>query len=132
MKPPFDPRRGSWIGKFRCAGRGVMGALRAQRSSFAVHLVVAAAVVVAAIVLGVSLIEWCVLILCVAAVMIAELFNTALEHLARAVTREHNEEIRDALDTSSGAVLLVAIGAAIAGSLIFMHRLGVVLAWWSH
>lgn len=96
------------------------------------HLVVAAAVFAVAVVLGVSLIEWCVLILCVAAVTIAELFNTALEHLARAVTHEHNEEIRDALDTSSGAVLLVAIGAAIAGSLIFMHRLGVVLAWWSN
>lgn len=132
MYPPFDQRPGSWTTKYRYAARGVMSALRSQRSSFAVHLVVALAVVVAAIVLGVSLIEWCVLILCVAAVMIAELFNTALEHLARAVTREHDEEIRDALDTSSGAVLLVAIGAAIAGSLIFMHRLGVMLAWWSH
>ncbi len=95
------------------------------------HLVVAVLVVIAGAALGVSLIEWCVLILCVAAVTVAELFNTALEHLARAITREDNDEIRDALDTSSGAVLLVAIGAAIAGSLIFIHRLGVVLAWWS-
>lgn len=129
MNPPFGSRGGSWLGKFRSAGRGVLRALSEQRSSFAVHMVVAMVVVVAGVVLGVSLVEWCVLILCVTAVMIAELFNTALEHLARAVTREFDEEVRDALDTSSGAVLLVALGAAIAGSLIFVHRLGVLLGW---
>ena len=130
MNPPFDHRGRSWLGKFRSAGRGVLRALSEQRSSFAVHLVVAGAVVIAGALLRVTLVEWCVLILCVAAVLIAELFNTALEHLARAITRDHNEEIRDALDTSSGAVLLAALGAAIAGSLIFVHRLGVLLTWW--
>ena len=51
--------------------------------------------------LRVSLIEGCVLALCVAAVLAAELFNTAIERLAREVDREHNVNIGAALDIAS-------------------------------
>lgn len=116
------PERMSWIGRFRCAGRGVARAVRTQ-ANFAIHITTAAAVVVAAIALGASLVEWCVLIVCMAVVLAAEMFNTAIEHLARAVTQEPNEHVRDALDVAAGAVLTAAVGAAIAGSLIFVRRL---------
>ena len=120
----------TWLQKFRCAFRGVTFAVHSQ-SSFAVHLAVAAAVVVAGLLLQVSLVEWCLLVLCIVAVVAAELANTAIEHLARAITDEHNEEIRDALDVTSGAVLLAAISAAIVGTLVFLHRLGILLDWWA-
>ncbi|MBI3837913.1 MAG: diacylglycerol kinase family protein [Planctomycetia bacterium] len=126
----IDPRHRSWPRKFRRAARGLGWGLRTERN-FSVHLVVAAAVVAAAIALDASRLEWCMLVLCVAVVLGAELFNTAIEQLARAVTRDHNEHVRDALDTSSGAVLLTAIGAAIVGSLVFVYRLGCFLNWWS-
>jgi diacylglycerol kinase len=120
----------SWLHKFRCAFRGVTFAVRSQ-NSFAVHLAVAAAVIAAGVLLRVSLVEWCLLVLCIVAVVAAELANTAIEHLARAITQDHSEEIRDALDVTSGAVLLAAIGAAVVGTIVFLHRLGVLLAWWS-
>jgi diacylglycerol kinase len=109
--------------------RGVGWAVRTQ-VNFVIHLAAAAAVVVAAFWLEATLVEWCVLILCIGIVLAAELFNTALEHMARAVTREHNEEIRNALDVSAGAVLIAATGAAITGAAIFIHRLGLRLEWW--
>jgi diacylglycerol kinase len=62
--------------------------------------------------------RWCIYILCVTVVLSAELFNTSIEHLARAVTREQHPEIRDALDIASGAVLMAAIGSACVGTLI--------------
>jgi diacylglycerol kinase len=130
MTPFVDPQRGSWSRKFRCAARGLGGAVRSQ-CSFFVHLLTAGAVVGAGIALNANLLEWCLLVLCIVAVLVAELFNTAIEHLARAVTSETNEHIRDALDTGSGAVLLAAIGAAVAGSLVLGHRLGCTLDWWS-
>jgi diacylglycerol kinase len=96
-----------------------------------VHLIATAAVVGTAIALGASRLEWCVLVLCITAVLAAELFNTGIEQLARAVTSEHNDRVRDALDISSGGVLLTAIGAVAVGSLVFVHRLGCLLDWWS-
>ena len=100
------------------------------QSSFYVHLTMAAAVTVAAVVLRVSLIEWCVLVLCISTVIGAEMFNTAFESVARAITQEYNDDVRNALDIGSGAVLLMAVGAAAVGSTIFVLRLGVWLGWW--
>jgi diacylglycerol kinase len=58
----------------------------------------------------------------VAIVLTAELFNTAVEWLAKAVTRTEDPHIEAALDIASGAVLLAAAGAAIVGLLIFLPR----------
>ena len=94
-----------------------------------VHLAAAAAVVGAAIALDASRLEACLLVLCITVVLGAELFNTAIEQLARAITRDHSEQVRDALDTSSGAVLLTAIGAAVVGLLVLAYRLDGLLNW---
>jgi diacylglycerol kinase len=56
-------------------------------------------------------------------VLAAELFNSALEHLAKAITREHNEHLRIGLDISAGAVLIVSLGAASVGLVIFLPHL---------
>ncbi len=118
----MSQRRLSWARKFQLAARGVVWAFRTQ-VNFRVHLALAVAVIAAAAYLQCSLVEWCVLALCIMTVLAAETFNTALEHLARAVTREHNEEIRNALDTAAGAVLLTAVGAASVGAAILGCRL---------
>ncbi|MEX2113158.1 MAG: diacylglycerol kinase [Pirellulales bacterium] len=121
--------RHSFASKLRWALGGVAWGVRTQ-SNFVIHLAVAAAVVAAGIALRVTLVEWCVLALCTAVVLAAELFNTAIEHLARAITHEHQEEIRHALDTSAAAVLMTSAGAAMVGAAIFVHRLGLLLEWW--
>ncbi len=127
----FDhPRRNAWRDKFRWAARGLLGAMRSERN-FRIHLAAAVAVVVAGALLRVSPLEWCLLTLCIAVVLAAEMFNTAVEHLARAITQDHSEQIRDALDTAGGAVLLSSIGAAIVGGIIFLCRLATLLDWWS-
>src|SRR5947208_2743440 len=93
----------SWRHKLRCALRGAKRGVRGE-SNFFVHLFMAAAVVAAAIVLGADLVDWCLLVLCIATVLAAEMFNCALEHLAKAVTQEHNPHIGNALDIGSAAV----------------------------
>jgi diacylglycerol kinase len=119
-----------WRDKFRDAFRGLALAIKSERS-FLVHLPMAAAVLVAGVVLRVSLLEACVLGLCVTIVLAAETFNTALERLAKEITRERNPGIAAALDMASGAVLITAIGAAAAGAAIFLYRLGALLHWWA-
>jgi diacylglycerol kinase len=118
----------SWPDKFRTAWRGLWLAICKERS-FAVHLPVTAAVIVAAAALRVSLVEGCILALCVALVLSAEAFNTAIEFLSREVTHENRAGIAAALDIASGAVLLAAMGAAGIGGVILVMRLGVILGW---
>jgi diacylglycerol kinase len=119
-----EPER--WSRKFALAARGLVKAVRSERS-FRVHLAAALAVIAAAAVLRANLVEWCVLILCMAVVLAAELVNTALEHLGRAITPDENDNVRDALDVAAGAVLVVAMGAAVAGIVIFANRLAAFL-----
>ena len=115
-------RRRPWTRKFADAFRGLSRAFRSQ-SSFFVHVLVAVVVVGLAAALRVSAVEWCLLAGAIASVLAAEVFNSALEALARAFGPERHPRIRDALDMASAAVL-VAVGAAILiGLLVFGPRL---------
>lgn len=94
------------------------------------HLSVAAAVVVAAAVLRVSAGEWGLLAVAIAGVLAAEVFNSALESLARAFGPARNPRIRDALDMASAAVLVTAGGAVAVGLAVFGPRLVALFADW--
>lgn len=107
----------TWVQMFRDAVRGVKVAVRGEVNFF-VHFFIAVAAGAAGAIVELSDDRWCLYILCVTVVLVAELFNTSIEHLARAVTREKHPEIRDALDIASGGVLIASIGAACAGTLI--------------
>ena len=112
----------SWTAKFRYAFRG-LGIGLTRQNSFLVHLPAALAVVIAATCFRVSQAEWCVLMLCIAIVCSAEMFNCALENMAKAVTREYREELRDSLDTAAAAVLVAALGSVVVGAIVFAPRL---------
>ena len=118
MFPP--PKR--WAAKYRCALRGVGVAVRGE-DSFWAHIPAMLAVIAFGAWLRVSVAEWLLLALCVGVVLTAELFNTALEHLARAVTTEHDENVRNALDVSAAAVLAASVMAKVVGTVIFATRL---------
>ncbi|MBN1393701.1 MAG: diacylglycerol kinase [Pirellulales bacterium] len=125
-QPPF-PRH--WRRKFRDAFRGIKEGIRGQ-SSFLVHFCAAVLVVVAGAVLDVNLVEWCILALCIAGVLTVEMFNSALESMAKAITGQSDPHLGDSLDIGSAAVLIASLGASIVGSIIFINRLGVMLQWW--
>jgi len=112
----------SWFRKFYDAGRGCLFGMQGQ-SSFAVHFLIAIAVIALAAWLRVERWEWIALLLCITAVLCAELFNSAIEYLAKGITREHDENIGHALDIASGAVLIAALGSAVIGLLILGPRL---------
>lgn len=115
-------RRRGWSDKFADAFRGIITAVREERS-FTVHLPMAGLVVLCAVLFRVSLWEWCVLVLCIAVVLAAEAFNSAIETLSRSISEDHDPRIGKALDMAGGAVLLVSLGTAIVGATIFLRRL---------
>ena len=120
MVSRFRPH--SWRQKFGHAFRGLRRALRTQHS-FAVHLLVAAVVVLVAAALRVSAVDWGLLMLAIGLVLVAETFNTAVESLARAVDTSFHPRLRDALDIASAAVLLAASTAVVIGLIVFLPRL---------
>jgi diacylglycerol kinase len=130
MTTEFRPRNRFWRHKFLDALRGIRLGVKGQ-SSFVVHLAFSFTVIGIAAVLRVSLVEWCLLILCITSVLTAEMFNSSLESLAKAVDVQHNLHLKSALDIGSAAVLISAVGAAVVGLLIFIHRLGEMFAWWA-
>jgi diacylglycerol kinase len=70
--------------------------------------------------MGVSWPEWYILIVCITIVLTAEMFNSSIEALAKAVTKEYDPHIGDALDIASGAVFTAVLGAATVGLLILL------------
>jgi len=110
-------RSESWLRKFGNACRGIKVAVRAEVSFF-VHLFVTAIVLMTGLQLSLSRLDWALLVLSIAGVISAELCNTAIERLARAITGKENPEIRDALDMASGAVLAASFGAAVVGLIV--------------
>ncbi len=121
MSEEFQQPAHSFLNKFKCAFRGIVVGSRNQ-SSFRVHLLITALVIGLAAWLQVTSIEWCLLALCISIVLALELFNSSIESLAKAIDRQHNEQLRDALDIASGAVLVSAIGAAVVGIVILLPR----------
>ncbi len=119
----------TWKTKFANAFRGLREGVRGG-SSFAAHFVTTLAVIAAAAALRMSVIEWCILLMCITGVLAAEYFNTALEAMARAITNETDPHVRDALDIASGAVLTAAFGSVAVGAVLFGHRVGELLRWW--
>ena len=120
MHSRFRPH--SWKNEVRDALRGLQRALRTQ-SSFAVHLLIACFAVVAAALLRVTTVEWGLLIAAIGMVMVAEILNTAIESLARAVDTQFHPRLRDALDIASAAVLIAAGTAVFIGLCIFLPPL---------
>lgn len=125
----LTPER-SWACKFRDAFRGVKTGVRGQ-SSFFVHFFFAAAVIAAAAVLCLGRVDWCLLLLCITVVLTAEMFNSAMESLADAMTDEDDPRFGDFLDIGAAAVLIASLGAAVVGALVFLHGIAELLGWWA-
>ncbi len=87
------------------------------------HLLAALVVLVLGVVYRISLGEWCLVVFCIISVLVAEIFNTAIEQICDVVQPQHDDRIRRIKDLSAGAVLLAAIGSLIIGVLIFVPKI---------
>jgi undecaprenol kinase/diacylglycerol kinase (ATP) len=109
-------RRFHWS-TFRHALEGIRHVVRTQPNA-RVHAVLSLAVIVVGWWLGVSRIEWAILIVTMAMVWVAELVNTAVEAAIDLATGEPHPLAKIAKDAAAGGVLAAAIGAVIVGMLI--------------
>lgn len=103
---------------FAYAFAGLRFALRTQRT-FRIHLLSAAAIAVLIFALDLTAIEAAAVVLAMAVVIAAELFNTGIEAVVDLlVERNHHSAAQIAKDISAGSVLTTTVAAAIVGTLV--------------
>jgi len=115
-----------FIRGFGYAFKGISYAAKTQLN-FRVHLVATLLAVFMSYALHISANEWQWIILCIALVLAAELFNTAIEFLTDLVSPDYNEIAGHVKDASAGAVLIIALFALITGAIIFLPKLLVLI-----
>jgi len=110
------------IRSFGYAFKGVAYAAASQLN-FKIHVVVTVIAVFLGFILHISVSEWQWIMLCIAIVLMAELFNTAIEMLTDLVSPEYNKQAGRVKDMGAGAVVLTAIFALATGLIIFLPKL---------
>lgn len=116
----------SWLRKriasFKYAFEGIATLVR-QQPNARIHFVALVVVITASALVGLSNVEWCIILLCCGAVFAAEALNSAVEMLADKVSPEFSPLIKKAKDMAAAAVLMLAITAVIVAALIFGPKL---------
>jgi diacylglycerol kinase (ATP) len=92
--------------------------LRSQHNAW-IHAAASVAVVGLGFAVGLSRLEWCLVVLAMVAVWSAEAVNTAFEALCDVASPEPHPLVERAKDVAAGAVLLAAGGAVVVGVLVF-------------
>ncbi len=104
---------------FRYAFQGII-TLFSYEHNARIHLFVLVCAVIAGILIGISGPEWISILFVTGLVFISECFNTAIEHVADAVTGERDERIGKAKDVAAAGVLISATVAVLTGLIIFI------------
>jgi undecaprenol kinase len=110
----------SLVRRFRFAFGGLAAAWRSE-ANFRIQLITLLAVVIVLAVVKIEPIWWALVLLTSGAVLAAELFNTALEHLADHLHPETHPQIQIVKDCAAAAVLVTAGTAIAVGIALLFH-----------
>ena len=129
MKSKTDntPSSSSGLRCFAYALKGI-SVLISKQVNFRIHLFAVIAVILGGIILGVSLMEWIILILCMGLVLMLEALNTAIEYTIDLVSPGYHELAGKIKDISAAAVLIAALTSALIGLIIFIPKIFVYLS----
>ena len=102
--------------------RGLAQALRSE-ASLRLQALAGAAALVVLLVLRPAAVWWALVSLASAAVLAAELFNTAIEHLADLLHPQQSPAVRLVKDCAAAGVLIAVLGALGVGAALLVHVL---------
>jgi diacylglycerol kinase len=114
------PRK--FIKSLEFARAGAEHAMRTQRNLW-IHFFIGLLVLALAIWLNASLLELAVLLLTIFSVIMAEIFNTAIEELVNILSPEKRPEAALVKNLAAAAVLLMALGSVLIGGIVFIPKL---------
>lgn len=112
----------SLIDSFNYAVNGIISALKTERN-MRIHYLIAIIVIILSLFFDFSRTELLILIFAISLVIVAELFNTAIEKVVDLITDKYHPLAKLAKDISAGAVLIAAINSIVVGYLLFFDKL---------
>ncbi len=94
-----------------------------KEANFRIHIACSVLAIVLAILLGLTAVEWMIVLLCIGFVLSMEIINTAIEQVCNFVHRDIHPSMKVVKDIAAGAVLASAIIAVICGAIIFLPKI---------
>lgn len=107
---------------FGFAWKGIV-AVFSTEANMKIHGVVSIFVLILGFLLNITSVEWIAVLMCIALVFSAEMFNTAFETLVDKVSPEHHPLAGKTKDLAAGAVLISAIISVVIGIIIFLPKI---------
>lgn len=107
---------------FKYASEGIIKAYEGEQN-LKVHTFVAILVIVFGFFLKLSYIEWLICLLLIGLVLMAELFNTAIEYVVDLASPKIHPLAKSSKDIAASGVLMISIISAITGLMIFVPKL---------
>jgi diacylglycerol kinase (ATP) len=124
VKLKYQRRKGvkGFLWSFVNAARGLGLMLKSQRN-FYVHLLALVVTLSTAFYYPLTFTERAIIVIMIALVLSAEIFNSSLEKLCDLVDENYNSEIGKIKDMSAAAVLVLAIASVVVAAFIFLPYL---------
>ena len=128
-EPSSKADRRNTFRKFAAGCRGLKHAARGD-SSFFVHAYRGTLIAITAALLQIDQWGWCLLVICASFVLIAELMNSAVDTLARAIGDPEEPRLNTAREIAAAGVLVAAFGTGTITVIVLGAKLGKQLGWW--
>ena len=87
------------------------------------HILASIIAILVSLLLKISILEWALVIFCIAFVFAMEAMNTAIEYLSDFICKEKHPKIKRVKDISAGAVLISALCSIVIAIIIFIPKL---------
>ncbi|MDP3981920.1 MAG: diacylglycerol kinase [Chlamydiota bacterium] len=110
------------ISSFNNAIEGLLYVFRTERN-MKIHFTFAILVLLISVMFKISVVDFLFLSFAITFVLMAEMFNTALEYMIDIISESYHPLVRLAKDISAGAVLIATINAIVTGYLLFAKYL---------
>ena len=114
------------INSFKYAIEVFVSSFKTERN-MKIHIMAMIIVIALGIFMKLNKIEWCIITIAIVIVISAELFNTAIETVVDMVSPQKNPQAKLVKDIAAAAVLVLAIGAAVIGIIIFGPKIVTII-----
>lgn len=106
---------------FNHAFEGILYALKTERN-IRIHVLTALLILIFSLFFPLNRLELLILFLSISLVVMAEMFNTAIETVVDGFVEQYHPLAKVAKDVAAGAVLITALNSLLVGYLLFFHQ----------
>lgn len=107
---------------FKYAFDGFKVVFKSEQNAW-IHIAMSIIAIALGFYLEISNNEWIAVVLCIGMVISAEIFNTAIEHIANFIQPNQDVKIKHIKDLGAAGVFTTALAALVVGLIIFLPKI---------